>query len=341
MRNCPGPCKLGQIEWNPPKSRYYPKKIGNKSFVGGGTPAATYARGERVTIKYSRNNHSPGGFNRFTLVRPDETMNRAAHDKNAFWYSCWGAQFREAIEAERDRDEFGFNIIGSDRRRSNGVPQGYYTADIVIPKCVPDGKYILGMVWYGGTGGGISTNDPPKPGQWSLFGDYWSCSFVEIKGGIMADSCEVVFNADSKFSKDKCFASVDRPGAPECKATVKNPQSFSKVCQCKVEPCLKNGERIRGSYMLPASFKGKKPAPLTPRNWGVEKTRSTNSKSSVTPVPSKEPSSSALSEPKMTYEELKKKYEKLLAKVKAGTFIKPSKRCSRRQYEYCKKVCEA
>ncbi len=342
FRNCPGPCKLGQIESNPPKSRFYPEKIGNKSYVGGGMPAASYARGERVIIKYARNNHSPGGFSRFTLVRPDETMNRAAHDRNAFWYSCWGAKFREAIQVEKDLDEFGFNINGVDgRRRTNGVPEGYFTADIVIPNCVPDGKYILGMVWYGGTGGNITTNDPKTPGQLSFYGDYWSCSFIEINGGTMADSCEVVFKADSKFSKDKCFASVDRPGAPECNATVKNPQSFSEVCQCKVEPCLKNGQPVRGSYMVPASFNGTKPAPLTPRNWGAEMPTILNLKSPEAPVLLNEPSPSPSSEPKMSYEELKRKYEELKAKYQQGTFIKPSRGCCRHQFEYCKRVCEA
>lgn len=144
---CPGPCNLINLEENPPRAHYYPEKIGNKQYAGGGKPGATLSRGQKVQIKYSRNNHSPGGFNRFTLVRPEDTMNRVAHDKNVFWYSCWGAEFRVAVEAERDRDSLGFNVMGSDRKRPNGPAQGYYTTDVVIPQCVPDGKYILGFTW--------------------------------------------------------------------------------------------------------------------------------------------------------------------------------------------------
>ena len=325
--NCRGPCFLHHnLDANPPKSNFYPEKIGNKRYPGGGKPAATFSRGERVKIKYARNNHSPGGFNRFTLVRPEDTMNRAAHDKNVFWYSCWGAEFSEATPAELKRDKYGFNIAGGDRFRKNGPAQGYYTADVVIPKCVPDGKYIFSMLWYGGTGGGIESNDPRHPGQWSLFGDYWSCSFIEIKGGPKADSCEVVFNADSKYSKDKCFSSVDRPGSPNCKATVEDPQSFSDECQCKVEPCKnKKNERVRGKYMVPASFNGKKPKPLTPANWGgkVMQKQLTTRKG------------------KPSYEELRAMYEKLKEEVEDGTYIEESKTCSPELFNRCKKACTA
>lgn len=136
----------------------------------------------------------------------------------------------------------------------------------------------------------------------------------------MADSCDVIFKADSKYSKDKCFASVDRPGAPECNATPENPQSFSEVCQCKVEPCLKNGQKVLGSYMVPASFNGTKPAPLTPANWGGKVTTSTPAMN-------------------MTYEELQMKYDELRKKMVDGAYIKKSSKCSAAQFNDCTKKC--
>ncbi len=367
--NCRGPCNLERLEQNPPYANYYPEKVGSKTYVGGGKPAAVYRRGQRVKIKYARNNHTPGGFNRFTLVKPDDMMNRAAHDKNAFWHSCWGAEFEEATPADKVMNNHNkyFNLVGNDGDDHN-LAIGYYTVNIVIPKCIPDGKYILGKTWYGGTGDTAQTNDPDEPGQYSYFGDYWSCAFVEIKGGDMENSCDVVFNADSKFSSDKCFASVDRLASPECKATSQNPQSFTETCQCMVEPCMKNGQAQKGSYMVPFKFKdGKKPAPLTPRNWGGklsgEKSNEESNandepkptlkpkprpKPQLTPQPKAQPKTRRETAPAKevtkppnddTCEDLRKKYNDLVAKVQSGNYIVKKRSCPSRLFKLCEDQC--
>lgn len=73
-------------------------------------PAAVYQRGETVRVKYTRNNHRAGGFNRVSIVPIDKRLDRSAHRKGAFFYSCWGANVQVATEAETQPDEFGFSI---------------------------------------------------------------------------------------------------------------------------------------------------------------------------------------------------------------------------------------
>ncbi|CAN8069705.1 unnamed protein product [Agarophyton chilense] len=233
LLNCPGPCDLSSIH-----GRYHYSNYGSSE-----NPARVFRRGEQATIKYQRNNHAPGGFIRLSLVPPNQIMDKDVHKRNAFHYSCWGANPVQAARNELDTDRFGFTFIGSDGEQ-HGEPKGYYTSQIIIPNCIPDGDYVLGWVWYGGTGGSVLGNYPQAPKPWGYFGDYWSCSFVRVQGGTpLAESCHSAFVNDmSQYSDAGCMSANDEPGV------------------CASEPC-----KITGRYQKPRAFKdGAQPAPLRP-----------------------------------------------------------------------------
>lgn len=232
--DCPGPCDLRAIEG------------GYSNFDSPENPAAVYRRGQRVRMKYSRNNHGPGGFIRMTLVNPDKMMDKKEHEKNAFYYTCWGANPTAAGADEMGEDQYGFDLIGTDGEQHD-QPKGYYTMDVTIPPVVPDGKYVLGWAWFGGTSGSVKSNSPQEPAPYGYFSDYWSCSFVEISGGDdLVKSFTPVFNNDNRFSDEGCMAANDHLGV------------------CVYEPCEATGE-----YQKPRPFKnGDVPADLTPENFG-------------------------------------------------------------------------
>ena len=185
---------------------------------------------------------------RLTLVPVSKMMDKEAHARNAFHFSCWGAHPKRATNVEKAHDRWGFSLVGSDGR--HGVGAGYYTERVQVPPVVPDGEYILGWTWYGGTGGKVFGNKPQRPKDHSYFGDYWSCSFVRVHGGVeVAHKYTPVFhNGMSQFSKKGCMAFTDRPGV------------------CAVEPC----ENIKGRYQKPAEFKKGVPKAITPDNFESE-----------------------------------------------------------------------
>lgn len=197
-----------------------------------------------MTVKYQRNNHGPGGFIRFTLVPVEKMMDKSVHARNAFHYSCWGANPVVAKPNEKGRDKFGFSLVGGDGA-SHNLPKAYYTVNITIPPVIPDGDYVLGWVWFGGVGGSISQNKPSKPYPLGLFGDYWSCAFVKIKGGKKLESeyrPEFV-NDMQQYWKGGCHAAQDSPG------------------KCVYEPCMDPAQ-----IQVPGLFKnGKRPPILIPK----------------------------------------------------------------------------
>ncbi|CAN8064809.1 unnamed protein product [Agarophyton chilense] len=233
--NCPGPCDLKGI------------KGGYSNFNSPDKPAAVYSRGQTITIKYHRNNHGPGGFIRLSLVKPEHTMDKAIHEQNAFHYSCWGAIPVAANTTELSTDNFGFTIIGNDGEK-HSAPIGYYVAFITLPQCIPDGNYVLGWVWFGGTGSNpIQDNDQMKPQPWGYFGDYWACSYVRVRGGApLLPSCNPVFVNDMKlFSSKGCMSANNAPGV------------------CAKEPC-----EVTAFFRRPRSFEnGGQPPPITPANF--------------------------------------------------------------------------
>lgn len=231
VETCAGPCDLRAIEG------------GFANYDSPDKPAAVYARGQTVRMKYQRNNHGPGGFIRLTLVSPDKMMDKSEHAKNAFYYTCWGANPAKAKPNELDRDRFGFSMIGSDGEQHDHA-KGYYVMDVKIPPVVPDGKYVLGWVWYGGGGGLSEGNFQQEPTGGGYFGDYWSCSFIEIRGGQkLRNSYTPVFHNDmKKFSKEGCMSANNAPGI------------------CSYEPCY-----VTSYYQKPAPFAdGTAPEALTP-----------------------------------------------------------------------------
>lgn len=232
IEECPGPCDVRPIQ-------------GRSPFTSPQRPAAVYKRGQRVTIKYQRNNHGPGGFVRHTLVPINKMMDKKAHENNAFHFGCWGADPVAAKPSEMGRDTLGFSLVGGDGKLHN-LPISYYTTVITIPPVVPDGKYVLGWTWYGGIGGSIHKNLPRNPNPQGHFADYWSCSFVEIRGGepVKQKYTPVFVPAYQKYWRGGCYSMNDRPGV------------------CIYEPC-----RNKGSIMKPKEFQGKTPQPLTPQNF--------------------------------------------------------------------------
>lgn len=232
---CSGPCDTTAIHGN------------YANYDSPSHPAAVYHRGELIKIIYQRNNHGPGGFVRLTLVPVDSMMNKKVHERNAFHFSCFGANPARATSADKKMRPHRFSLVGND---GLGRPHetGYYYKKVRIPECVPDGDYVLGWVWYGGTGGPVSNHPYTEPPFWKgYFGDYWSCSFVRVEGGKdLASKCDPVFENDmSKFSSDGCMSANDSPGV------------------CIYEPCV-----TYAKYQLPKEFKdGAKPPPLTPAHF--------------------------------------------------------------------------
>lgn len=172
-------------------------------------------------------------------------MNKKKHAANAFLYTCWGANAVPASSDEMGRDDYGYTLIGSDGDQHN-FAIGYYTRQVIIPPCVPDGDYVLGFAWYGGTTSLVDGTNPQKPSKYGYYGDYWSCAFVRIEGGVkLASKCKPVFDNDmTVFSTKGCMSTVDRPGP------------------CTYEPCEKTGR-----YRKPQPFKNGAPPPLTPDNF--------------------------------------------------------------------------
>lgn len=198
----------------------------------------------------TRNNHPGGGFVRLTLVPLEKVKDKAVHAANAFHYSCWGSNIVVASgDALNPPDKYGYSMVGSDGQ-THSHPKAYYKTSAEIPDVVPDGSYMLGWAWFGGVTGGVKGNFVQEPTHWSYFADYWSCSFVAVKGGKpLASSYTPKFINDmSQFSSDGCMAHANDIGL------------------CTYEPCLDR----KSFYQKPAAFNGSGPKPITPENFGGE-----------------------------------------------------------------------
>lgn len=247
--NCAGPCDISKFTGNNaanPWTRYFPPS---------NPVPRKYRRGEEITVKYTRNNHGPGGFIRHTLVPLADMMNKAVHARNAFHYSCWGAHLKLATSDELGKDKFGFSLVSDDGKDHNFKP-GYYTVKVTIPPVVPDGQYIFGHLWLGGTSGDVTSNTNQVPRAYSHFTDYWSCAFITVQGGApLASSYKPIFVNDYIFDKslpgaegweNGCMAKNDAPG------------------MCSGEPCTGPD----GFYRKPRPFKNGSPRALTPADFG-------------------------------------------------------------------------
>lgn len=166
-------------------------------------------------------------------------MNKRVHTRNAFHFSCWGARAVRATYAQTQKDNMRFVTTGNDGEQHN-KGKGFYVTHATIPACIPDGAYVFGWSWFGGTGTRVMVGaGQQRPNNYGFFADYWSCSSVQIRGGVpLREKCEKKFVNDmTKYSKAGCMAMNNRPGV------------------CSYEPC-----RVTGTYRKPAEFvKGKAP----------------------------------------------------------------------------------
>lgn len=227
--NCPGPCELHAWE------------KGFARFDSPMHPARVYRRGEKVRISYQRNNHGPGGFTRLSLVPWNQMMNKEVHKRNAFHYSCWGAHPVKLPKTRIGKDDMRFSFDGTDGD-DHHFPISHYVTYATIPDCIPDGCYIFGWVWFGGTGSSITTaNGIQEPTPYGIFGDYYSCSSVRIQGGRpLKKKCDKKFVNDmARYSKSGCMSTADDVGV------------------CAREPCRKTGK-----YQKPREFANNNPPAL-------------------------------------------------------------------------------
>ncbi|CAN8072578.1 unnamed protein product [Agarophyton chilense] len=172
-RDCYGPC---------PRADDYGRL--NHPWINEHNPAQTWKRGDVVNIRWHRDNHDGTGFVRLVLVPVDKMMDKTAHDQYAFHFSC----MNEGLHRCSDRS---FDTCGND---AEGMA---WQKLVQVPTSYPDGVYVLGWSWYGG-------------GDYramSFFGDYYSCSFVEIKGGVA-----VTESYEPKWDGSTCVSATDRLG---------------------------------------------------------------------------------------------------------------------------------
>lgn len=196
--NCPGPCiDTSKKSWRDASGR-----------------PTVYRRGQTVPLVWARNGHT-GGFVRFSLVPRSSRMSKGAHNRMAFRYACFESGVHKCRE---DR-------CGTDR---NG---NAYRTMAQIPTTHPDGEYVLGFAWYGGT----------TANRYG-FGDYYSCANVIIRGGPMT----------SKYTP-KFIPGEGTGGKKTCSSATK------RLGECAREPCRKHYERD----VIPLEFSnGRRPKPI-------------------------------------------------------------------------------
>lgn len=181
----------------------------------------TFRRGQNVTIVWPRNNHE-GGFVRFALVPRSDRMNHDAHARMVFHYACF----------ESDRVPCDYSYCGTDSKKT------VFQTSVIIPPIYPDGLYVLGWAWFGG----IINSE-------SFFGDYWSCSFIRIRGG-----APVQQNYQPVFIPGKKNKGAGGVGTSTCRSAVNN------VGICVREPCPGR----KPAFTSPSSFEsGHVPSPIS------------------------------------------------------------------------------
>lgn len=162
-------------------------------------PSATWRRGQHVTIEWHKNNHV-GGFYRRSLVPVKHMFSPYWHKRTAFEFGCWSQGSFYCGKSPS---------CGTDKR---GIA---YRNKMIVPKVVPNGDYVLAMVWYGGF-------------DWlrdrAVFSDFYACSFVRIRGGPLLRSHTPVFNAGRSKRNGipygmcgSCSVSVNECGGHPCK----------------------------------------------------------------------------------------------------------------------------
>lgn len=212
---CPGPCGEDRVEMN-----------GGVFFNPNATPTM-YRRGDKVMMKWTRNNHQ-SGFVRFTLVPKQYRMSKEAHDEFAFHYACW---------------EAGERYCGPDEFCSTDEEGKMFETEVEIPRVYPDGEYTLGWSWYGGT---RYRDGGPK----AEYGDYYSCANIAIQGS-KGENGETTSDPPTD-----AFIPVFKPGLPGEKETCY--ASVNQLGICVTEPCY---ARYPGAERVPAPFENNQTPP--------------------------------------------------------------------------------
>jgi len=185
-------------------------------------PAAVWRRGDVKEISWHRNNHE-GGFVRMSLVPVKYMNNHLWHKKTAFAYSCFATNKYYCGKNKR---------CGTDQRGHA------FRTWVRIPQILPDGDYVFSHTWAGGL-------------HWrrrrAFFSDYYTCSFIRIRGGPVKQRYQPTFNAGRSRHRY-----VNRKGGV-CASTSRY------VGECGGMECLKNPVR----YTKPGPFRGGgKPPPI-------------------------------------------------------------------------------
>lgn len=154
-------------------------------------PVATWSRGQKVNMKWVKNNHN-GGFVRLSFLRLEDTFNATAHARYAFYHGCW----------EQGRYPCKGRECGADNHKEA------FHRYVTIPDFLPDGVYTLAWLWYGGT------HFRRKVG---LYSDFVSCSYIRIRGGVPVrrEGFEPSFIPGylDKYEHDGfCLTSANAPG---------------------------------------------------------------------------------------------------------------------------------
>lgn len=177
---CYGPC--------PPLDTY-----GRPTGVSPDRPADTWRRGQSRTIKWHRNNHGNGesGFVRLSLVPVSKMFEKYAHQRYTTHITCWSSGLHQCYSRN-------VHVCGND---ADGMA---YQTHITVPTSYPDGVYAFGWAWYGG--GDYRDR--------SFFGDYYSCSFIRIQGGVglTAQWSPQFVPAPNSELNDGCVSATNRVG---------------------------------------------------------------------------------------------------------------------------------
>jgi len=185
-------------------------------------PAAVWRRGDVKEISWHRNNHE-GGFVRMSLVPVKYMNNHLWHKKTAFAYSCFATNKYYCGKNKR---------CGTDQRGHA------FRTWVRIPQILPDGDYVFSHTWAGGL-------------HWrrrrAFFSDYYTCSFIRIRGGPVKQRYQPTFNAGRSRHRY-----VNRKGGV-CASTSRY------VGECGGMECLKNpvGLRSRKNLMRSEAKHGK------------------------------------------------------------------------------------
>eukprot|EP00178_Gracilaria_changii_P000020 TRINITY_DN0_c2_g1_i1.p2 TRINITY_DN0_c2_g1~~TRINITY_DN0_c2_g1_i1.p2 ORF type:complete len:409 (+),score=70.75 TRINITY_DN0_c2_g1_i1:191-1417(+) len=192
FKNCAGPCPTGDLRLDQTRD----------------SPSLTLRRGDSVYVHVKRNNHA-GGFTRWSIVHVADMYDKRKHEQGAFYFTCGDqhSTFCGATNRLRDCTYDGRNQ--------------YYRHKLTIPRIYADGVYVLGFAWFGGT---------QAHGRGGVFGDYYDCMYVHIKGGALQKWHQPTFDTGaSATGTDKL-----------CRART------TWLGDCRKEPCThrKSGLRV-------------------------------------------------------------------------------------------------